>query len=70
MPLHVMYTVRTSGVTINYFYTKEKRDRNGNPRYKVYITDPDAPVVYETIVQSYESQIEKHVIEFIEAALC
>lgn len=67
--IHVLYTARTNGLAINYFYTKEKADRNGNPRYKVYIMDPDAPAVYETIAKCYESQIKAHVISFIESAV-
>ena len=63
--IHVLYTVRKDGMAINYFYTKEKADRNGNPRYKVYIMDPDAPAVYENTITCYESQIKEHVTNFI-----
>ena len=66
--IHVMYTARNDGMAINYFYTKEKADRNGNPRFKVYIMDPDAPAVYESIIKCYESQIKEHVTSFIERA--
>ena len=66
--IHVMYTARIDGQAINYFYTKEKSDSNGNPRYKVYIVDPDAPAVYERIIKCYESQIKEHVTSFIERA--
>ena len=67
--IHHLKTVRTNGLAINYFFTKEKSDRNGNPRYKLYIMDPDAPAVYETIVTCYESQIHEHVTSFIETAV-
>ena len=63
--IHFMHTTRSDGMSINYFYTKEKADRNGNPRYKVYIMDPDAPAVYENTIKCYESQIEEHVRGFI-----
>ena len=63
--IHFMHTVRHDGMAINYFYTKEKADRNGNPRYKVYIMDPDAPAVYENTITCYECQIEEHVTSFI-----
>ena len=69
LKIHHLKTVRTSGLAISYFYTKENADRNGNPRFKVYIMDPDAPAVYETIVKGYECQIEEHVISFIETAV-
>ena len=63
--IHFLRTVRNDGMAINYFYTKEKSDRNGNSRYKVYIMDPDAPAVYENTITCYESQIEEHVTGFI-----
>ena len=67
--IHHLKTVIVNGMAINYFYTKEKADKNGNPRYKVYVIDPDAPAVYETIVKGYECQIEEHVTRFIETAV-
>ena len=51
---HDLKTVIINHVAINYFYTREKNDVNGNPRYKVFIIDPDAPAVYETIIKSYD----------------
>ena len=72
LKMHHLKTVRIDGLAIEFFYTKEKADRNGNPRFKVYVIDPDAPAVYETIVKCYESQIKEHVTSFIEraAAIC
>lgn len=49
-----------------FFYQREKNDVNGNPRYKVFIIDPDGPAVHETIFKCYESQIPEHVDSFIE----
>ena len=69
LKIHHLKTIRTNGLAINYFYTKEKADRNGNPRFKIYVMDPDAPAVYETIVKCYESQIQEHVTRFIETAV-
>ena len=70
--MHHLKNVRIDGLAIEFFYTKEKADQNGNPRFKVYVIDPDAPAVYETIVKCYESQIKEHVTSFIEraAAIC
>lgn len=51
--------------TIQYFYKADKNDRNGNPRYRVFIIDP-VGAVYETIFHCYECQIENHVISFCE----
>lgn len=65
---HALKTVIINHIAINYFYTREKNDVNGNARYRVYIIDPDAPAVYETIIKAYETQIKDHVIMFIERA--
>ena len=72
LKMHHLKTVRIDGLAIDFFYTKEKADQNGNPHFKVYVIDPDAPAVYETIVKCYESQIKEHVTSFIEraAAIC
>ena len=69
LKIHHLKTIRTNGLSIEYFYTKEKADPNGNPRFKIYVMDPDAPAVYETIVKCYECQIQEHVTRFIETAV-
>lgn len=55
-------TIVIDHVAVNYFYTKEKNDRNGNPRYKVFMLDPEAPAVYEKIFCTYhlESSIKNY----------
>lgn len=63
---HELHAVVVNHISISYFYTKEKKDINGNSRYRVYIMDPDAPAIYETIFKCYESQIKNLVIMFIE----
>lgn len=65
---HSLKTIVINHIAINYFYTREKNDVNGNPRYRVYVMDPDAPTVYETIVKTYESLIKDAVIAFVERA--
>lgn len=50
---HDLKTVVVNHLAINYFYTREKNDINGNPRYRVYIMDPDAPAVIEIIAKTY-----------------
>ena len=65
---HDLKTVVSDHIAINYFYVKEKRDANGNPRYRVYIIDPDAPIVHETIFKTYEGLICAHVLAFVERA--
>ena len=66
---HDLKTVVIDHIAINYFYTREKNDINGNSRFRVYIMDPEAPTVYETIFKCYESQIKDYVTMFIERGL-
>lgn len=65
---HTLKTVVSDHIAINYFYIKEKRDVNGNPRFRVCIMDPDAPIVHETIFKTYEGLISSHVLAFVEEA--
>ena len=65
---HGLKTVIIDHIAVNYFYIREKNDRNGNARYRVYIMDPDAPAVYETIFKCYECQISELVKRYIEEA--
>jgi hypothetical protein len=62
---HDLKTVVIDHISINYFYTKEKNDRNGNPRFRVYIIDPEGLAVYETIFKTYEGLIADHVKRFV-----
>ena len=66
--IHDLKTAVIDSIAINYFYTREKNDINGNPRFTLYIIDPDGPAVYETTFKGYESQIKTYVINFIESA--
>lgn len=68
MKKHDLNTVVIDGQRFYYFQQREKNDINGDPRYKVFITDPDAPAVYETIFKCYHSQIPERVTAFIETA--
>ena len=65
---HDLNFVVSDHIVIHYFYVREKSDRNGNPRFRVYIIDPDAPAVYETIFKTYEGLISMHVLGFVEGA--
>ena len=66
--IHDLKTVTINHIAINYFYIREKNDVNGNARYRVFIIDPDAPAVYETMFKCYECEIKTRVIMFIEGA--
>lgn len=63
---HDLKTIVIDHMAINYFYTREKNDRNGNPRFKVYIIDPDGSAVYERIFKTYEGLIADLIKRFIE----
>ena len=65
---HDLKTVIVNHIAINYFYTRERNDVNGNPRFRLYIIDPDAPAVYETIVKTYEGLLPEAVKRYIERA--
>lgn len=67
--IHNLKTVTVDHIAINYFYTRERNDKNGNPRYKVFIIDPFAPSVHEMLLKCYEGQILTYVRCFIESAL-
>lgn len=65
MKIHNLKSAVIDGDIFSYFYTRERNDQNGNPRYRVYIIDPDGPAAYETIFKCYESQISERVKAFI-----
>ena len=53
-------------MSVNFFYQREKCDVYGNPRFRVFIIDPDGIAVYETIFKTYEGLIADHVKTFLE----
>lgn len=65
---HDLKTVYVNSMAISYFYTREKNDRNGNPRFRVYIIDPEGPAIYERIVKTYEGLISDYVKQFVSEA--
>ena len=69
MKIHDLKQITISCCEFSYFYTREKNDINGNPRFRVYIIDSDGPVVHETIFKCYESQISERVETFIETKI-
>ncbi len=69
MKIHNLKTVMVNCMSFNYFYTREKNDVNGNPRFRVFIIDPDGCGVYEKIFKTYEVFIPERVREFIERSL-
>ena len=66
LKMHNAHFVIADHITWNYFYTREKRDINGNSRFRVYIMDPEGPVVYERIFKCYEFEIGDCVKNYIE----
>ena len=68
--IHDTKTVLIDGLVISYFYKRVKNDINGNPRFNVFIIDPEAPAVFETTFKCYDSQIKENVIRYIGANKC
>ena len=68
MKMHDLKTVVVNHSIVQYFYIREKNDRSGNPRYRIYIIDPDGPAVYETIARTYDGLIPEYVKKFVEEA--
>jgi hypothetical protein len=66
MKKHVLNTVAANYETVSYFYIREKNDVNGNPRYRVYIIDPEVSRVYEIMLKCYYFQIPERVQAHIE----
>lgn len=64
---HTLHKVTAHGVTIHYFYTKEKRDRNGNSRYRVFMVDTETSTIHERVFTTYESQIAAVIMANIES---
>lgn len=64
MKTHDLKTVVVGALlSISYFYIREKNDKNGNPKYRVFIIDPEGPAVYEKLFTSYniESDIKNYI---------
>ena len=66
--IYDLKTVVVNHEAINYFYQREKCDTYGNPRFRVFIIDPDGSAVYETIFKTYEGLIGEQVKMFVERA--
>lgn len=64
--IHNLKTVVIDNNEFSFFYIRIQCDRCGNSRFRVYIIDPDAPAVYETIFKCQEFQIPARVTAFIE----
>ena len=68
---HDLKTIIIDHIAINYFYTREKNDINGNPRYRVYIIAPEGAGVYERIFKTYnvEDSIQNYIEYYLEEDL-
>lgn len=62
--IHDLKTIVINHESISYFYTREKNNVNGNPRFRVYIIDPDGTAVYEKIFCTYN--LESSIKNFLE----
>lgn len=66
MKTHILKTVIINHLTFNYFYVPIKNNKNGDPRFTVYIMDPDGGAVYEKIFTSF--YIDGTIKKFLEEA--
>lgn len=62
--IHDLKNIVINHESISYFYTREKNNINGNPRFRVYIIDPDGSAVYEKIFCTYD--LENSIKNFLE----
>lgn len=62
---HELKNVIIDGEKLSYFYTKEKRDANGNARFRVYMFCASGDLVIETIIKSYEKLLPEAIKHFI-----
>lgn len=54
---HYLHFLSDEDNRFSYFYTKEKRDRNGNSRYRIYVIDAETGMIDEFVSTCYECQI-------------
>lgn len=66
MKKHELHTTTANYESVSYFYIREKNDVNGNPRYRVFIIDPEVSRVYEIMLKCYDFQIADRVRDRIE----
>lgn len=65
---HDLKTTKANHETISFFYQREKNDRNGNSRFRVFFLDAETSTVYETILRCYEFEIAERITRIIEEA--
>ena len=63
--IHNLKSVVIEGMSFDFFAIRIQCDQCGNSRFRVYIIDPDAPAVHETIFKCQEFQIPDRVKNFI-----
>lgn len=63
--IHNLKSVVIEGMEFTFFNIRIECDKCGNSRFRVFIIDPDAPAVHETIFKCQEFQIPGRVEAFI-----
>lgn len=66
MKTHDLKTTRANHENVSFFYHREKNDRNGNSRFRVFFLDAETSTVYETILRCYEFEIAARITRMIE----
>ena len=65
MKTYELKSIVIDSIRYTYFYRREKNDRNGNARYRLWFIDPDTAAVYEKVVQCYECQLDEYMKEVL-----
>lgn len=65
MNIYDLHHLSTQERSFSYFYKKEKRDANGNARFRVWVIDPQGGQIYERIFKQYESLLSESILNFI-----
>lgn len=66
LKMHDLKTTTANYERVPYFYIREKSEKTGISRFRVFIMDGETETVYETIFQCYEFQIAQRVTDHIE----
>ena len=65
MKTYEMKVIAVDCIMYCYFYKREKNDINGNPRFRVWLIDPEGRAVYEKVFGCYECQISETIEKVI-----
>lgn len=62
---HALLSTTVNYETVQYFYKLEEWRYGDNPKFRVFILDPDN-LVYEFLLKCPQSELEENIISFCE----